>query len=239
MGILDDAIREHLELKRQHGAESDDLERLEKEAFGAPARPGDPEFATGEEPSSPTAAEAPPTPSRPPPEDERPSRPPRRSTGGHGDWLAGGRDDRRAGGASRARPTEARERARRSRRHRRPPRSRDRRPSEQQPAAEARSTRRAPAPSEEQPSLEAPERAIFDADEFDFGDLDLDLDEEDDGTVGPQSAAPGGVAVSTPPAPRTPRASPFRRIRLTPRCTDRRASRRPSRPRRRRARRGR
>lgn len=41
MGILDDAIREHLELKRQHGAEPDDLARLEKEAFGPATRPGD------------------------------------------------------------------------------------------------------------------------------------------------------------------------------------------------------
>ena len=49
MGILDDAIREHLELKRQHGAGDEDLERLENEAFGPAARPGDPEFATGEE----------------------------------------------------------------------------------------------------------------------------------------------------------------------------------------------
>jgi hypothetical protein len=48
MGILDDAIREHLELKRQSGADGDDLERLEKEAFGPPTRPGDPEFDTSE-----------------------------------------------------------------------------------------------------------------------------------------------------------------------------------------------
>lgn len=44
MGILDDAIREHLELKRQHGADDTDLERLENEAFGPPSRPGDPDF---------------------------------------------------------------------------------------------------------------------------------------------------------------------------------------------------
>jgi hypothetical protein len=44
MGILNDAIREHLELKRKHGAESSDLERMEKEAFGPPSRPGDPDF---------------------------------------------------------------------------------------------------------------------------------------------------------------------------------------------------
>jgi hypothetical protein len=43
MGILDDAIREHLELKRKHGAASSDLERLEQEAFGPAERPGEPE----------------------------------------------------------------------------------------------------------------------------------------------------------------------------------------------------
>src|SRR5262245_23233971 len=47
MGILDDAIRDHLELKRQHGAQSAELKRLEDEAFGPPARPGEPEFGDG------------------------------------------------------------------------------------------------------------------------------------------------------------------------------------------------
>lgn len=42
MGILDDAIREHLELKRQHGAGGEDLRRIEDEAFG-PA--GEEDFA--------------------------------------------------------------------------------------------------------------------------------------------------------------------------------------------------
>ena len=37
MGVLDDAIREHLELKRLHGAAEDDLRRQEEEALG-PAR---------------------------------------------------------------------------------------------------------------------------------------------------------------------------------------------------------
>jgi len=41
MGILDDAIKEHLELKRQHGAADDELKQLEDEAFGAAERPGD------------------------------------------------------------------------------------------------------------------------------------------------------------------------------------------------------
>jgi hypothetical protein len=34
MGLLDDAIREHLELKRQHGADPDEVARQEREAFG-------------------------------------------------------------------------------------------------------------------------------------------------------------------------------------------------------------
>ena len=37
MGILDDAIREHLELKRRHGVPEDELQRQEEEALG-PAR---------------------------------------------------------------------------------------------------------------------------------------------------------------------------------------------------------
>src|ERR1051325_6501914 len=37
MGVLDDAIREHLELKRRHGAAEEDLRRQEAEALG-PAR---------------------------------------------------------------------------------------------------------------------------------------------------------------------------------------------------------
>jgi hypothetical protein len=44
MGILDEAIREHLDLKRRQGAADDELKRLEDEAFGPPTRPGDPDF---------------------------------------------------------------------------------------------------------------------------------------------------------------------------------------------------
>jgi hypothetical protein len=40
MGILDEAIKEHLELKRQHGAGDSELRKLEDEAFGPPERPG-------------------------------------------------------------------------------------------------------------------------------------------------------------------------------------------------------
>ncbi len=48
MGIFDEAIREHLELKRQHGAGDSELRDLEDQAFGPPARPGEP--AGAEEP---------------------------------------------------------------------------------------------------------------------------------------------------------------------------------------------
>lgn len=41
MGILDEAIREHLELKRQHGAGDSELKKIEDEAFGPAERPGE------------------------------------------------------------------------------------------------------------------------------------------------------------------------------------------------------
>src|SRR5262245_48233372 len=54
MGIFDDAIRQHLDLKRRQGVDEEELKQLEDEAFGLPARPGDPDFpATSEtEPSA-------------------------------------------------------------------------------------------------------------------------------------------------------------------------------------------
>ncbi|HYP49258.1 MAG TPA: hypothetical protein VEQ61_11530, partial [Thermoleophilaceae bacterium] len=50
MGLLEDASREHLELKRRHGAPDQELERQEVEALG-PARREmpSPEQAGGEE----------------------------------------------------------------------------------------------------------------------------------------------------------------------------------------------
>ena len=45
MGILDDAIREHLDLKRRHGARDAELREIEEDAFGSGERP-DP-FAAG------------------------------------------------------------------------------------------------------------------------------------------------------------------------------------------------
>jgi hypothetical protein len=67
MGIFDDAIREHLDLKRRQGADESELQQLEDEAFGPPARPGDPDFPeTGESeasveemPAEPDAADEP------------------------------------------------------------------------------------------------------------------------------------------------------------------------------------
>jgi hypothetical protein len=47
MGVLEDAIREHLELKRQHGASDEEVEREESEALGPPHRDAPVE---GEEP---------------------------------------------------------------------------------------------------------------------------------------------------------------------------------------------
>jgi hypothetical protein len=43
MSILDDAIREHLELKRAHGADEAELKKLEDEAFGPPASSDEPD----------------------------------------------------------------------------------------------------------------------------------------------------------------------------------------------------
>jgi hypothetical protein len=40
MGLLDDAIREHLGLKRIRGADPDEVSRQEREALGPPIRPG-------------------------------------------------------------------------------------------------------------------------------------------------------------------------------------------------------
>src|SRR5215208_5766111 len=67
MGLLDDAIREHLELKRRRGADPDEIARLEDEALGDP-RSGEFARPAGEEP--PTAAGAEPA------EEDLPREPP-------------------------------------------------------------------------------------------------------------------------------------------------------------------
>ncbi|MBA3261546.1 MAG: hypothetical protein H0T69_03545 [Thermoleophilaceae bacterium] len=61
MGVLDDAIREHLELKRRHGAAEEDLRRQEAEALGPPRRevaPGEAEDGNGTGEQSPADVEA-------------------------------------------------------------------------------------------------------------------------------------------------------------------------------------
>jgi hypothetical protein len=65
MGLLDDAIREHLELKRRRGADAEEVTRQEEEALGPPQRA---EFA--ETPAAEAAAEAPPAAEPAPVEDE-------------------------------------------------------------------------------------------------------------------------------------------------------------------------
>jgi hypothetical protein len=59
MGTLDDAIREHLELKKRSGAPDDEVQRLEHEAFGpvrreeaAPLAEVEPEPAAAAEPAA-------------------------------------------------------------------------------------------------------------------------------------------------------------------------------------------
>jgi hypothetical protein len=69
MGLLDDAIREHLELKRRHGADPEEVSRQEREALGAPvqgefaqprgAAPEDVGEAAAEQPVSEVAEAAP------------------------------------------------------------------------------------------------------------------------------------------------------------------------------------
>jgi hypothetical protein len=58
MGLLDDAIREHLELKRKHGADPADVARQEQEALG-PSRQFAPEPPLQEPPAAAVQAEPP------------------------------------------------------------------------------------------------------------------------------------------------------------------------------------
>jgi len=62
MGLLDDAIREHLELKRLHGAGEDEVRRQEQEALGPPRRGEVPEPLAPPGDDSPDDVAAAPTP---------------------------------------------------------------------------------------------------------------------------------------------------------------------------------
>ena len=77
MGLLDDAIREHLELKRKHGADPEDVARQEREALGPGQRnefaqpDGETEAAAGPAAAEPEpAADEPEPPDMPVPEFE-------------------------------------------------------------------------------------------------------------------------------------------------------------------------
>jgi hypothetical protein len=61
MGMLDDAIREHLELKKRSGAPDEEVQRLEAEVFGPPRKAAVPPAETPptEEPPTEVVAEAP------------------------------------------------------------------------------------------------------------------------------------------------------------------------------------
>jgi hypothetical protein len=72
MGLLDDAIREHLELKRRHGASTEEVDRQEREVLGEARRaeteaepleptepPAAPFDAAAEEPEAPQEPEDP------------------------------------------------------------------------------------------------------------------------------------------------------------------------------------
>jgi hypothetical protein len=81
MGLLDEAIREHLELKRRHGADASEVQRMEAEAL-APARVEP--APVPERPTEPAAlVDAPPAAAPEPAEPHAvPARPPGRVVGG-------------------------------------------------------------------------------------------------------------------------------------------------------------
>ena len=73
MGVLDDAIREHLELQRQHGAEEQDLAQKEAEALGPARRDPSSEEAVADDEGM--VAEAAPVEAYEPPAEESPEDP--------------------------------------------------------------------------------------------------------------------------------------------------------------------
>jgi hypothetical protein len=67
MGVLDQAIREHLALKRQHGADPGELARLEQEALGPPVRETQEVLTAATGPPTPSPGTATTTPAEPEP----------------------------------------------------------------------------------------------------------------------------------------------------------------------------
>jgi hypothetical protein len=129
MGLLDDAIREHLELKRKHGANPDDVARQEQEALGPGQRnefaqpegaaqaPPEAESAPAPEAEEPVAYAAPPTFEEPAPVDELPEgepgipeEPPSAQAPGYDEdpWLDEDQDEVPANESLETRPAPAR-----------------------------------------------------------------------------------------------------------------------------------
>lgn len=165
MGILDDAIREHLDLKRKHGAENTDLDRLEKEAFGPSERPGEPdsrEMPLGPEQTEVAGA----------------------STGDHDDQAP----DAKVVGTERP-SEEMRSPAEQARQEYSALGDTVAHPAVEDPLAAAPAPPGSEGIATEPP--EAPEAEIFDQDDLELDDLDLDLDvgglDED---ASPESEAP-------------------------------------------------
>jgi hypothetical protein len=98
MGLLDDAIREHLDLKRRRGADPADIERAEREALG-PVRRG-PEETETEEPQFEQGLAYDDEPAAP--YDEAPSGPFDAENGAYDDQRAGPYEDRQGGDWSEA-----------------------------------------------------------------------------------------------------------------------------------------
>ncbi len=201
MGILDDAIREHLELKRKHGAEGEDLERLENEAFGPATRPGDPEFpnaepATGEEQLDDRADAS----DVGDGDDEMP------------DWF-GDEGPTTVAPSVDVEPRIGAERARAERPalgdtadHPAPIQLGPEDEAEASPSAypgdaTSEGERGAGEGGAEVPP-EPPESSIFDADDFEFDEIDLEL--EDDSPAAPEAPAVPGPAEESPAAPPPP-----------------------------------
>ena len=195
MGILDDAIREHLELKRKHGAPGDDVERLEKEAFGPSKRPDDEERDEEREGADEdVAASAEAEPAEPVADEEGDGSPfgPDLTV----DWDGDADDEERGGAEASSEPDS----------------------EEMSPAERARVDYAELDDTADHPALAVPdtgeedgaaepvepaESAIFDAEddeggggEDDFGDIDLDLDVEDEAAPS-RDAAPSAEGAPT------------------------------------------
>jgi hypothetical protein len=185
MGILDEAIREHLDLRRRHGADDTELKELEDEAFGPPSRPGEPDFPEkGDDGEAAQPADVTPTESAAAPEAPTELVSPEEAAA----------EEKPAADAS----TDAV--------------AVEDKPDEPEPEPTATEQPVVP-PVEEKPSSEPPpepeaaeeaESTFFDQEmaELELDDLDLEIDEEPAAESPADPEAP--IAPEAPPAPETP-----------------------------------